>query len=149
MTMMEILTIVFAGLIVNMRNPVKIGMMVITLRALILRSTVKITGEVWIGVVIFLLFMGGILVVFIVVSALAPNENPKKIKKINLLIALIVSSLLSFSGVGTVVKTGREVIKTSVVSRWFLRMVLILMSLYFFIFLIVINKDRMSLRRFA
>lgn len=93
--------------------------------------------------------MGGILVVFIVVSALAPNENPKKIKKINLLIALIVSSLLSFSGVGTVVKTRREVIKTSVVSRWFLRMVLILMSLYFFIFLIVINKDRMSLRRFA
>lgn len=149
MTMIEILTIVFAGLIVNMRNPVKIGMMVITLRALILRSTVKITGEVWIRVVIFLLFMGGILVVFIVVSALAPNENPKKIKKINLLIALIVSSLLSFSGVGTVVKTRREVIKTSVVSRWFLRMVLILMSLYFFIFLIVINKDRMSLRRFA
>lgn len=149
MTMMEILTIVFAGLIVNMRNPVKIGMMVITLRALILRSTVKITGEVWIRVVIFLLFMGGILVVFIVVSALAPNENPKKIKKINLLIALIVSSLLSFSGVGTVVKTRREVIKTSVVSRWFLRMVLILMSLYFFIFLIVINKDRMSLRRFT
>lgn len=46
MTMIEILTIVFAGLIVNMRNPVKIGMMVITLRALILRSTVKITGEV-------------------------------------------------------------------------------------------------------
>lgn len=148
MTLMEILFIMLAGLMLNISNPVKMRVVALFLGRIILLMATKITGLIWINLVLFLLFMGGILVVFIIISSVAPNEAPIKIKKFTL--APILLTTIYLVGRISLEQTGRvDQVKSILVERKFLTGIILIISIYFFLFINILSRKEISMRTFC
>lgn len=71
-------------------NPLTIGLLIL-LMALLLSITFAISMSSWIAILIFLIYIGGILVIFSYFVAITPNQNLSFIT----LLAILLSSIFS------------------------------------------------------
>lgn len=97
-------------IIINSRNPIKTSFSIL-ISASVIFFYVKITsGITWLPLIFFILFTGGILMIFIILSSVLPNEKTIKVKyskriRLTILITtLIVSKYESIPIIATQTK---------------------------------------------
>lgn len=146
-TIIEALIILLLAFMINVKNPVKMSITVLASGSAILLLSCSITGIIWINLILFLLFIGGILVVFIIISSVTPNERGGKVKRLLFLpyfmIGLCFTPYLWTEGAQTSTH-----IKSVLIETRFLMMMVIVISLYFFIFIKILARREIRLRTF-
>lgn len=147
MTLNKTVTLISLVILKKIINPIKIGMVILIAGAIILILVASDTGNVWTSSIIFLLYLGGILVVFIVISSVAPNEKPKKVKRLLVITFLLASIFLRISNKETLESLVSQS-KARVSSGALILAIILLMSSYFFIFLSVVREGKTSIRTF-
>lgn len=73
-------------------NPVKISFALFLIRTLFLTRASLTTGHTWAPLIFYMLFTGGILVIFIILSSNMPNEKVMKVKVYPLAVIVIISA---------------------------------------------------------
>jgi hypothetical protein len=78
---------------VKSKNPIKTRFFILISAGLIFLVLKIETGIVWIPLIFFLLFTGGILLIFMILSSVLPNEKTIKIKfsKVRILVLALVA----------------------------------------------------------
>lgn len=133
-----------AKLAVRSVNPVKMRITLIIIARILIGKLYLLKGIAWFSCIIYLLFVGGILMMFIILSSLMPNQKPKKIKKFSLFIKTIISALILF--------WPPEHQRWGLNLMWQLRnnvaigLALALVSAYFFFFIFLISKRKSSIK---
>nr|DBA44286.1 TPA_asm: NADH dehydrogenase subunit 6 [Melanodrymia brightae] len=89
------LTISFFLLLPMMSHPLSLGLciMFLSLSSCLL---IGLLSHCWFGLILFLIFVGGMLVMFIYVSALSPNVYFKGMNLLFIMSVLVLLTLLSF-----------------------------------------------------
>lgn len=77
--LMSILTI-FLIIASKSANPVKTSLAILGVRVFIFLQMRILSGTSWVPVLMVLLFMGGIIIMFIILSSVLPNEKRIKVK---------------------------------------------------------------------
>lgn len=124
-------------------NPIKIIYLLITLRIL---TTIILTIQIatsWAPIIIFLIFIGGILISFIIIASMLPNEKSIKIKFVQAIIIVAPFLLL-------INYTNNEriifLIKSILASTTNLVIFIPLIICYFIVFIILISQTSAPLR---
>lgn len=128
------------------KNPVKAGIIILWLRTLIFLLTNLAGGSAWFRSLTFLIFTGGILIMFIVLSRFHPNETPQKINYKNITIIILGASLLPSSIRGIIdvsLERSRKIIYQRRRTAFIITMLVIL---YFSIFLKILGSKKNSMR---
>lgn len=130
---------------VGTKNPVKLRFILVLLRAMVFLIMNLGTGTRWFPIIFILLFTGGILIIFMILSSILPNEKPGKIWKPTRII-FTVTILICFLG-----KTSQEnLIHNSVkafISRGSVYWILIsLLLLYFFSVILIVKRKKLPMR---
>lgn len=87
-------TIIIAILIKNKR-PLKLRFIILLLTNIIFIKLTFNSGRSWIPLLFIILFTGGILLIFIILSSIIPNQKSKKFKpKIKIIIFIIINIAL-------------------------------------------------------
>lgn len=73
-------------------NPIKVRISVLIARAIIFLIMRTITGTSWFPLVLIVLFIGGIIMIFIILSSILPNE--KRLKRKFALVIILTSIIL-------------------------------------------------------
>lgn len=129
---LSLLTVVRVLSLTNSNNPMKIRFSIL-LGSSIIFLLIKIkTGSVWIPLIFFILFTGGILMAFIILASILPNEKIMKLKtsKIFFLI-LIMTTLITYTkmlGVENIAPQIKSFISTSLT----LFLIVSIILIYFF-----------------
>uniref|UniRef100_A0AAU7YTE0 NADH-ubiquinone oxidoreductase chain 6 n=1 Tax=Cheilosia ochreipila TaxID=3103808 RepID=A0AAU7YTE0_9MUSC len=90
------LTLMFSFIFMQMNHPLSMGMMLLIQTIMICCITGLMTKSFWFSYILFLIFIGGMLVLFIYITALASNElfsfsmKMTSIMLINLLLFLLI-----------------------------------------------------------
>lgn len=130
--------------IIGTKNPVKISLFIITLRALIFYIIKILISRSWFSIIFFLIFIGGILIVFLILSSLRPNEKSIKLK-LNLIFLSIVPLIILISSISRIeIKT--TIIKWTIQSRYNIEIIILIILIYFFSFIIIIASKKITLR---
>lgn len=124
-------------------NPIKtIFLMMLISLCSILTLRLQITTS-WGPIVIFLMFMGGILVRFIIIASILPNEKSIKIKFARrILLVIPLAFLTNYPDTESV----SFIIKTSIYSITNLTIFLPLICFYFLVFILLISQTSAPLR---
>lgn len=123
-------------------HPVKIIIIMTSARITILILARETSGNSWFPIIFFLIFIGGILIVFIILCALLPNEptNKTKSRKWTLIILLATPSLIY---IDTEISTQ---IKWFMHSNIVLKIIIILILIYLISFIYVLSKNKNTLK---
>lgn len=127
-------------------NPVKIRAILIATGVIIFNVIYFITRNLWFPIIIYLMFIGGILIIFILLSSILPNEKTyKNFKRIWLIIIFTLTFLLSTDDVFyTVVRRG---IKTLMASSLIIFFIFLIITAYFLVVMTIVTHSRLPLRR--
>lgn len=126
-------------------NPVKIRIRILRISVLLFFSMAVSSGDSWIPLLLTILFMGGIIIMFMILSSILPNEKTIKNKKISyLIIFAMFTSLSVFWKVGPMF--GRTEIKSFLSSRANFCVLAILVLLYFFRRIGIIASEERPIR---
>lgn len=142
-------TFFLSWIILRAKNPVKIGFILICTRTLLLYWMAIERGGTWFPLIIYLLFIGGILIIFLILSSLLPNEKSQK-NKISLWITLVLI-LLGFYfapmlGHPKRIQDSALGIKRAITSRLNIITIGMIILLYFLIFVSIISRNKSPLR---
>nr|YP_010894843.1 NADH dehydrogenase subunit 6 [Amiota nagatai]WJW73356.1 NADH dehydrogenase subunit 6 [Amiota nagatai] len=91
------LILMISIIFINMIHPLSMGLMLLIQTLLICLLTGLMTKNFWYSYILFLIFMGGLLVLFIYVTSLASNEMFNLSLKLTLLSMIILFILLLMS----------------------------------------------------
>lgn len=141
MTITWLILIIF---IRNTINPVKTRIALIILRITTFYIINERVRNSWAPLIFLLIFTGGILIIFIILSSLLPNEKSLKIKPIPLL--AIISIPLT-----TLIRRERNLTRTVKIkwflqSSWTLIYTIILILAYFLSFIYTLSKNNQPIR---
>lgn len=129
---------------ITSRNPLKISVWLILIRSIVFYVSHLIMGITWIPIILFLLFIGGILIIFIILSSLIPNEKSKKAKFI------IIPMIIFFVCGITLTKVSNSIInyelKWSIVRRINIIRLIIIVLIYFLRFIYIISVENIQIR---
>lgn len=95
LTQRILLTTIWVNL--NSNNPIKTRFSILISASCIFLFLKINSSTIWIPLIFFILFTGGILIIFIILSSVLPNEKTIKVKYSKVVIILII--LLSFSSI--------------------------------------------------
>lgn len=143
-----ILTIYIIFIFYTISNPVKISIRLIFLRITIFNSIFLISGIRWFPLIFCLLFIGGILMIFLILSSLIPNEKIKKnkINKNMMLISIIIAILINLNWKIKINEISWTQRKIFLINNLNIATITILILIYFLIFIILNIKEKVSLR---
>lgn len=111
-------------------NPIKTRIAILLIGGLMIQISSSISGASWISILILMLFMGGIIMMFIILASILPNEKGLKVKN-PLVYALIVIFLVIFSRAPITGAIGGSVTKTFLTSGQNFYMIMRLILLFF------------------
>lgn len=129
----------------NSNNPIKARFFILTAAGAILFITRSNTGIVWIPLIFFILFTGGILIIFIILSSVLPNEKTIKIKYSKVFTAITIILIWPL----------RKNLETNLISRRVKRFIssginlifiMRVIIIYFFISININSIERTSIR---
>ena len=146
-TTMALLSVFFIYTMMGAKNLLKLSLTLLMVSSLIFFRIALICGSTWMPTIFFLLFMGGILVLFILISSILPNERMNKsyLSKSVLMVGTVWVFLDSQS-----VDASRfsETLKTLLESSNNLSWAVILMGRYFMVLLLSLCKKERPLRTY-
>nr|YP_009351816.1 NADH dehydrogenase subunit 6 [Rhinotergum shaoguanense]AQQ72855.1 NADH dehydrogenase subunit 6 [Rhinotergum shaoguanense] len=134
-------------LMIFSNNPVKAMMSLLMLSSITAIMMFNFSSMAWFPSIFYLLFMGGILMVFMIMSSIMPNEKMSKIKNIFLVTAVIMLITLNMAENAKI-----EELMFNSQLKWFMMcnqnilMATILIMVYFFMFIKQVSKEKSSLR---
>lgn len=140
-----LLTLVISRMILATKNPVKIRTILVGLRIILFTIMTIYSGNTWFPLIFHLLFSGGILMIFIILSSIIPNEKTKKIK-IKLLTTIILI-IRYFNLRKRNIKISRfQEIKIFLNNRININFIITLIIIYFITFLFILRKENLPIR---
>lgn len=121
-------------------NPLTIGLLILFL-ALVLAVTFGLSISSWVALLIFLIYIGGILVIFAYFVAITPNQN----LPIPLLVGMILTSLFALASISFSAELKSYVIlrytsQTNIIYELFSINVLIILALILLFTIVVVVK---------
>lgn len=141
----KLLTALLSGAIILITNPVKIRIILLVLRIVIFFIIALESGIIWFPVLFALLFIGGILIIFIILSSILPNEKRLKIKIFMMSIPVAIY-LSRTSGKIIDIRISAKVSKRFLRSRHTFYFLIIILILYFFCTIRMLCKNEIPMR---
>lgn len=147
MTIIFIFIWIFTILLISSLNPVKIRIILILLRSTLFRIFYLNNTRSWFPIIYFIIFIGGIIITFVILCAVIPNEKTLKTKKI--IFSTIIIIILTFFCLQINISRENQIIHQI---KWFFQSrltfeILILMILrYFLSFIFILSKETSRLR---
>lgn len=129
--------------IIRTINPIKIRITLVFIRALSFQFIQTQISNSWISLIFILLFIGGILIIFMILSSLLPNEKSLKIKSIFICLFIIQLILIVSRITYQIIYTQ---IKWIIQSRASLEFIIILITIYFISFVYILSKNEQTIR---
>lgn len=125
-------------------NPVKVTILLILMRILNFFIIHVQTASTWFPIIFLIMFTGGILMMFIILSSILPNEPAKKIKNFIIIIVIFIATtpFMAYASRTTFIPS----------TKWFLTSspilwgTITLVSAYFLSFITILSKNKSSLR---
>lgn len=142
-----LLSLVSLVLVLSPLSPVKLRATLIVVRSLLFLEIYVAGSRMWIAGIFIIIFIGGIIVIFIIVTSLLPNEKNLKVKRLLLLSCSLIVLI------GRVTFTDLQVenyvnqrSKIVFFSNERFEVLIIVIILYFFSFLMIVTKETSTLR---
>ena len=128
------------------KRPMKLRVMLMMIRRIIFTYIRLKTGSTWFPLLIFLIFIGGILIIFIILCAVIPNEKRKK--EITRIYSIILCTLIfSLRGGPQPTRTSTQGnIKRVLFRGGFFTIILILITIYFLVAITILKTIKNPLR---
>lgn len=124
-------------------NPVKIRI-VLTILSSGIFLKIKMNGNSWYPILFFLIFIGGILIMFIILSSVLPNEKSEIKKKVmETIILVLLAGMFDMTWEMRSQTGGRKAFLQSSNSFFFLTAVIVL---YFFLSIKIVSEEEITLR---
>lgn len=132
----------------NSKNPIKTRFLILRIRFLMFISLKLQKGEVWFPLIFFLLFTGGILIIFMILSSISPNEKSYKMKipKIAIIVIILLSTIPRVKEFPR--RTNISQTKRILTSGIFYQIITIVILLYFFRSININKREGYSIRSF-
>lgn len=148
MTIIKLTLPIIAFAISNSKNPIKTRFLILGIRFLIFVSLKLQKGEVWFPLIFFLLFTGGILIMFMILSSISPNEKSYKMKisKFAIIVIILVSVIPRMKEFPR--RTNIPQTKRILTSGVFYQIITIVILLYFFSSININKREGYSIRSF-
>lgn len=133
------------SVIILISNPVKIRILLLAVSIILFTLIFLIRGRTWFPTLFALLFMGGILIIFIILSSILPNEKRTKIK-------ILYRIIILRAGVAFFVQKFRELnnsfrnTKRFLSSRFAFYFIILILILYFFSVISILSKEEIPMR---
>lgn len=128
------------------KNPIKIRFMLIIISLINFTNVTFSRSKRWISLIVLLIFLGGIIIMFIILSSRLPNEKTKKVElKSIVILTIILTSIIVRSNLNT------NTINLET-TKWFINRshntiaITLLITIYFWIFNSLINQKQRSIR---
>nr|YP_008757947.1 NADH dehydrogenase subunit 6 [Glyphodes quadrimaculalis]AGU90890.1 NADH dehydrogenase subunit 6 [Glyphodes quadrimaculalis] len=93
----SLLIILFSFIMLFLNHPLSMGLMILMQTMLTCMISGIMLSSYWFSYILFLTFLGGLLVLFIYVSSIASNEMFKISFNLNLIFMLLISLMMIFS----------------------------------------------------
>lgn len=128
----------------NSLNPVKICMLIIILSISTFYMIFNMRGRAWFPMILLIIFVGGIIMMFIILSSTIPNINIKKGR-----LTLTILTIFFFIQISTTKRGATEVLNRS---KWVFQsnhnisFMVLLILIFFFSFITIISKEKFPLR---
>lgn len=132
-----------AALRIYTLNPVKLTMVLLIYSSLVTLHLWHLSATTWFPLIFYILFIGGILIIFMILSSGIPNEKVMKLKIEIFLIAAIAASRLMLPGstMGNATLTKGELI-----TNHSFALIATIIILYFFFFLKIVRGKKSPTR---
>lgn len=144
-TLVKLLIVYFTLKLYSRTNPIKIALNLLYIRIIIFFLMTLSTGSTWYPYIISILFIGGILIIFLVLSAIIPNEKDGKDKKVTgyaLILAIISLYARRSTNIDLVIPANKWLL-----SSWSTFIIIIFVLLpYFFSITFLIWGGKTSMR---
>nr|YP_010989337.1 NADH dehydrogenase subunit 6 [Epicauta sibirica]WOV67159.1 NADH dehydrogenase subunit 6 [Epicauta sibirica] len=149
--MFVILNLSFSILFMFLSHPLSLGLTLIIQTSIISLMTGKMCFNFWFSYILFLIMIGGMLILFIYMTSIASNEkfsfNPKLTILIMIMITLLTIWTFSYSNLDTMINNdminyNKNLLNISMIKYTYIPMniVLTFMIIYLFITLIAVVK---------
>lgn len=130
----------------KIKNPIKLRVALILYRAIIFLIIIIKTGAKWFPILYFLLFIGGILIIFIVLSSIIPNEKPGKSKiTYPAVFTFFVLGRIFYNNIPFIIQS-TERIKTLLSTSIIIPILRIIIILYFFLSIEMLKRVKLPIR---
>lgn len=132
--------------IIKSINPVKIRIILIMLRNFLFLNLFLKRRISWFPTIFLIIFTGGILMIFIIVSSIIPNQKPIKFKiSMTVLIARSIIALIEMKNTKELTTTFRS-LKWNMERIFYIARLTSLIILYFFTFIRILSIEKRSMR---
>ena len=128
------------------RNPVKVRILLIVTRGSLFFWVGLTTGRVWFPTLFFLLFMGGIIIIFMILSSVLPNEKAGKLKVPTFLLLSTTLAAIILPPLKVTVLPEVVSVKSMLSQAYFTFSLTLLVTLYFFLVLFMIKTEKVPMR---
>lgn len=137
-------------LLVTAVNPVKICASLILARVGLFTYIFCKNSSIWIRAIFFIIFIGGIIIMFIILTSLIPNEKNLKVRKKLTSILILSARFVSLrSSIAQVEIISTQQIKVIFFSNESFETLILAILLYFLVFVYILSKESSSLRSFS
>lgn len=135
-------------IIANAKNPIKIRILILIGTSIIFLLIHLNTGNVWFPLIFFILFTGGILIIFIILASILPNEKVWKIKTPKTFITWFFLATLIGIQKNTVFKRNFIDLKSILSSGVVFTLITLIILVYFFTSIRLNRAEQYSIRSF-
>lgn len=139
-----VLLVLLINFVTKETRPVKLSISLVIIRGIIMLLLNALRGESWFPIIFYLLFIGGIIIIFIILSSVRPNEKMPKLKNyITFAIILSTISTLSYRNQNT---CASNILKEVLIRNHNVLSLTALVLVYFLAFIYLISKNKIPLR---
>lgn len=142
----RITIIIIILILINSNNPIKTRFIILSSSALIFLLVKTKTGQTWIPLIFFILFIGGILIVFIILSSILPNEKSIKIKIPKTFFLILITSIILEPIIITEKTNLSPEIKRFISTGYTLALIIRVILIYFFGSISINKNEDQSIR---
>lgn len=146
-TLTKTFIILICYILIYHTNPVKIRLSILFLSSMFMVVMSTYSRSILVPVIFYLLFIGGILILFIIISSITPNEKSIKLsidyKAIIVIIRLVLASCIRLQSPRSTAVAQRKWFLTSNI-RFVIALCLVIV--YFVIFLKLLRDKKTSIR---
>lgn len=143
---LKVLLVTRAYVIIASSNPIKTRFYILISARIIFLLLKLNTGSTWMPLIFFILFAGGILVIFIILASVLPNEKIFKLKFNKVRVTMLILILLLTQRNNKYLTISRSQIKSFLTCSLNITLIITLILIYFFYSINLNTKEEYSIR---
>lgn len=127
-------------------SPVKVSVIILFYASVLFYYIREIHSSSWLAVIFYLLFIGGILIIFMILSSISPNEKTKrgKSKKVAFAFIMALTPIISLYNINLMELSQK--IKYFINANRTVFFSISLIVVYFFFFISMIEREKSPIR---